>query len=274
MIARFDHVVTGVQKLEEALESYTKLGFEVFEGGRHPSLGTRNAIIRFGLDYIELLEIEHEEAARKNEPFGSELADFLSFRSGLIGFVLATDNIDHEANQMQNSAIKHSGPFYMDRKKPDGSTVAWKLVIPGTSPWRKPWPFLIQWQTSDEKRLELEKKGNHSNGCETVLGIDLLVENLAKSRLVYEDGLGLQPLISNRERTALYQIGEFYLNVKEPSNKAEKLEIESLGSGPYRLFLGAKPATRSSHYPKDDINAAFFEFDHTLAQGARIIRII
>ena len=66
MITRFDHVVIGVQKLEEALESYTKLGFEVFEGGRHPSLGTRNAIIRFGLDYIELLEIEHEEIARKN----------------------------------------------------------------------------------------------------------------------------------------------------------------------------------------------------------------
>ena len=64
MITRFDHVVIGVQKLEEALESYTKLGFEVFEGGRHPSLGTRNAIIRFGLDYIELLEIEHTHNSR------------------------------------------------------------------------------------------------------------------------------------------------------------------------------------------------------------------
>ena len=274
MITRFDHVVIGVQKLEEALESYTKLGFEVFEGGRHPSLGTRNAIIRFGLDYIELLEIEHEEIARKNGAFGCELADFLSFRSGLIGFVLATDNIDHEANQMQNSEIKHSGPFDMDRKKPDGATVAWKLVIPGASPWRKPWPFLIQWQTSDEKRQELEKKGTHSNGCETVLGIDLLVENLAESRLFYEDGLGLQPHVSNKERTALYQIGEFYLNVKEPSNEAEKLEIENLGSGPYRLVLGAKPTTRSSRYAKDDINVAFFEFDHTLTQGARIVRII
>ena len=102
----------------------------------------------------------------------------------------------------------------------------------------------------------------------------MLVENLAESQLFYEDGLGLQPLASNKERTILYQIGEFYLNVKEPSNNAENLEIENFGPGPYRLVLGSKPTTRFSPYAKDDINFTFFEFDQGLTQGARIAKII
>lgn len=102
----------------------------------------------------------------------------------------------------------------------------------------------------------------------------MLVENLAESQLFYEDGLGLQPLASNKERTILYQIAEFYLNVKEPSNNAENLEIENFRPSPYRLVLGSKPTTRFSPYAKDDINFTFFEFDQGLTQGARIAKII
>ncbi|MGR8949165.1 MAG: VOC family protein, partial [Gammaproteobacteria bacterium] len=93
MIARFDHVVIAVPDIPAAVEAYKKLGFDVAEGGRHPSIGTRNAIIRFGLDYIELLAVEDKAKAISSGPFGAEFVDALERSSGLVAFVLASDNL-------------------------------------------------------------------------------------------------------------------------------------------------------------------------------------
>ena len=57
MITRFDHLVIAARDLDAASQRFRALGFEVRPGGEHPGQGTRNAIVRFGLDYIELLAI-------------------------------------------------------------------------------------------------------------------------------------------------------------------------------------------------------------------------
>ncbi len=57
MITRLDHVVLAVADLEAAVERFRTLGFSVMRGGEHPGFGTENAIIRFGLDYLELLHV-------------------------------------------------------------------------------------------------------------------------------------------------------------------------------------------------------------------------
>jgi len=142
MITRFDHIVIGVQNIEKSLEAYSDLGFEVVEGGHHPSIGTRNAIVRFGLDYLELLAVENVRQARNSGSFGSELVDFLSKSSGFVGFVLASSKIEDEATNLENAGLEYNGPFAMDRLRPDGKLLAWQLVVPGSSPWRPlpPWP--------------------------------------------------------------------------------------------------------------------------------------
>jgi len=64
MITRLDHAVIAVRNLDEAIGHYRSLGFDVSPGGHHTGQATHNAIVRFGLDYLELLSIyDASEAA-------------------------------------------------------------------------------------------------------------------------------------------------------------------------------------------------------------------
>jgi len=42
-----DHIVIVVRDLDAAVTGYGKLGFTVVRGGRHPSMGTHNALVAF-----------------------------------------------------------------------------------------------------------------------------------------------------------------------------------------------------------------------------------
>jgi len=192
MITRFDHLVIAVLDLERASERFRALGFEVRPGGEHPGQGTYNAIIRFGLDYIELLAIHDEAEARAGGLSGPGLVEYLREREwGMAGYALATDDIAGDAARLQATGLPVVGPFAMSRQRPDGSTLAWRLLIPGGTPWRRQWPFLIQWATPDSERLAVERPGEHPNGVTGVLGALVTVRDLAAATDLYERGLGL-----------------------------------------------------------------------------------
>ncbi len=98
MITRLDHVVIGVRDLDEAIRNYQQLGFDVRPGGRHTGLGTHNALIRFGLDYIELLAVYDESEVTRSGGRGHFMTEHLRDRPGaLLGFALASDNLEDEA---------------------------------------------------------------------------------------------------------------------------------------------------------------------------------
>ncbi|HVA24632.1 MAG TPA: VOC family protein, partial [Chloroflexota bacterium] len=88
MDSRLDHVMIVVRDLERAAFVYQGLGFRVIDGGRHTGMGTFNKIVRFGLDYLELLAVYSEEEA---SGFGSRRAimDFLRAREGAFTYALA-----------------------------------------------------------------------------------------------------------------------------------------------------------------------------------------
>ena len=236
MISRFDHAVIAVPDIESAIATYSALGFEVAAGGRHPSLGTRNAIVRFGLDYLELLAVEDADQARARGSFGAELADFLDQATGLVGFVLASTKLEDEAAGLANIGLAHKGPFAMDRERPDGRVLAWRLVVPGLSPWRKPWPFLIEWKTPDADRLSWDPIGQHANGATGIFGMELLVEDIDAAATLYEKGLGLS--LSDGTSNS-YTIDGFKLELTEASDPEMTDELEHWGPGPFRLYLRA-----------------------------------
>lgn len=256
MISRFDHAVIAVAEIESAMEAYAALGFEVMAGGRHPSLGTRNAIVRFGLDYLELLAVEDPVQARARGSFGAELATFLDKAEGLVGFVLASSKLEDEAQGLADIGLVHEGPFAMDRERPDGRILAWRLVVPGLSPWRKPWPFLIEWETPDADRLSWDPIGRHPNGVTGIGGIELLIEDIDAAATLYETGLGLQPLVDAAHG---YTIDGFNLTLTEPLDPEMIDEFERWGPGPYRLYLRAP-----------DLDADVVDIDPERALGARL----
>ena len=245
MIERFDHAVIGVPDLPSAMATFEGLGFVVSEGGRHPSLGTRNAIVRFGLDYLELLTVEYPDLAVARGPFGADLVAFLERSSGLVGYVLAGTGLRREATRLGELGIPSEGPFDMDRVRPDGRRLEWRLVLPGPSPWRNPLPYLIDWVTDQRDLLAWDPPREHPCGVTAVAGIDLLVDDLENTARLYDHGLGLADRRDDaggqaRTSSLRYRLGEFRLGIRRPDpGEAMAAELERTGPGPYRLTLSS-----------------------------------
>jgi len=145
-------------------------------------LGTHNALILFGLDYLELLSVSHEAEAAAGGIAMEMLVDFLRKREGgLLGYALATSNIEQVAAYLRHGEFT-SEPLSMQRMRPDGNMLKWQLLLPGNMPWRRPWPFLIQWDTPGAQRLTWEGLGTHLNGVTGWVGIALVLLFIQRSR--------------------------------------------------------------------------------------------
>ena len=253
MIQRFDHAVIGIPDLDEGMAAFRQLGLEVTAGGRHPSLGTRNAIVRFGLDYLELLSVEYPDKARERGQFGADLLHFLDTSSGLVGYVLAGAALQDQADGFQTLGIGADGPFEMDRIRPDGRRLEWRLVVPGGSPWRRSWPYLIDWVTPESDLVAWDPPGEHACAATGVAGVDLVVDDLKATRQMYQTALGLQaetPEAPSKDRNAKslsYRLGSFRLRLLEPTAAGPVAdELEKLGMGPYRLLLATSDLTTTA----------------------------
>jgi hypothetical protein len=243
MITRFDHLVIAVRDLALASERFRALGFEARAGGMHPEQGTHNAIIRFGLEYIELLAIRDEAEALGGDLSGPALVEYQREREwGLAGYALATDDIEGEAARMKTTGLPAVGPFAMSRQRPDGSTLAWRLLIPGGTPWRRPWPFLIQWETPDSERLAIEQPAAHPNGVTGVLGVLVTARDLGSAINLYERGLGLPrfPVAELKGFGAVFSAGKDFVALGAQDDVAPS---QQEGDGVYSVTL----ATRDSN---------------------------
>jgi catechol 2,3-dioxygenase-like lactoylglutathione lyase family enzyme len=187
MITRPDHVVIGVRDLDEAIQTYQQLGFYVRPGGRHTRRGTHNALIRFGLNYIELLAVYDESELASTGDRGQFMTEYLRARAGgLLGFALASDNLDDEARYASGP------PFAMQRARPDGHVLSCRLMMPGQHTWRRPWPFLIQWDTPDDQRLAWDVVGQHPNGARGIAGLRVAARDVPAVLDIYHNQLGLE----------------------------------------------------------------------------------
>ncbi len=172
MITGIDHLVIAVPALERAMQTYTKLGFTVTEGGRH-AYGSYNALIGFADgSYIELLGF-YEEAPE--HPWW----DLLQTRGGgLIDFCMATDDINTDHHELLAAGVASSDLYEGGRARPDGYQVKWiNNKIEGEFQGRI--PFIIEDITPREERLPAERE--HANG---VTGIDCLTIALSDQRPV------------------------------------------------------------------------------------------
>ena len=251
MIKRFDHAVIGARDLDRALGVYRDyLGFDARPGGRHTGRGTHNGIVRFGLDYLELLAIYDQSEI--SGPAGAAMTDFLAQQEGgLIGFCLATDAIDHVAEAVRQAGLEPFGPFAMDRARPDGRVLRWRLVIPNGVAWRRPWPFFIQWENPDEERLAWEQPGDHPLGATGVAGVAVLVRDLNQMGDLYEQHLGLtlkeeDDDIDLGARRARFELGSLTIDLLEPAAEGPaQAELDRLGEGPYQVTLRVQDLAES-----------------------------
>jgi catechol 2,3-dioxygenase-like lactoylglutathione lyase family enzyme len=188
----FDHVVIAVRDPPGAMKRYTALGFHVEAGGRHPGFGTANALIQLDNGYIELLAVDDPDMARQAGIRRRELVEYLDQRTGgLIGYALSCDNLG-KVRLLGGGAHPRldAAPLEMSRTRPDGSTLRWRLLVPGGSTWCRPWPFLIEWATRDGP----SKAGAlipHPNGASAVESLVVGTTALARVTAFYRENLGI-----------------------------------------------------------------------------------
>ena len=222
LISRVDHVVIGVRDLAAAVERYQLAGFYVDEGGRHTGRGTRNALIRFGLDYLELITVDDEMEALAAGGNGAALARRLRRdEEVLAGFALATADIETLAAGFHREGLEATGPAPMARLRPDGRVLSWRLLVPHGTSWFTPWPFFIQWDDPDGARMAVERPRTHPNGVTRVAGVRILVDDMDRTAAVYGDQMGLQetgehdePELDARVRT--FRLGPFGIDLVAP----------------------------------------------------------
>jgi catechol 2,3-dioxygenase-like lactoylglutathione lyase family enzyme len=287
MISRFDHIVIAVRDLDAAISMYRALGFDVSPGGRHTGLGTHNAIIRFGLDYIELLSVyDRGEAEQERGLSGKALLDFFArHEGGLAGYALATNDIEQEAEQFRNTGLQAQGPFGMQRMRPDGRLLSWSLLVPGGVPWRRPWPFFIHWDVPDEQRLAWEKPGQHANGVVRWTGISVGVHDLESAIDLYQRQIGL-PLEQSNDMPALaargatFRVGSACIDLLAPMGDGPVQHmLATVGEGPFEVRLAVRDMNQTRafltqhglHFTQALTNPSALLLGPNQAVGARLV---
>jgi catechol 2,3-dioxygenase-like lactoylglutathione lyase family enzyme len=285
VINRFDHLVIGVRNLDAGVKAYRDgLGFDVRLGGRHTGRGTENALIRFGLEYLELIAVyDQAEAERAGR---DSLVSFLARHDGgLVSYALATTDIEADAARLAEAGLDTKGPFPMERLRPDGKRITWRLLVPGGDQYRRPWPFLIQWDQSDGERLALEATGGHPNGVRGVDELAVLVVDLERAVDLYSRQLGLALLerraVSGLRATqAVFTLGPFRIALTAPSGPGLARDaVATIGEGPFQVVLVIDRLERAGHWltergisltPATDVPRGLL-IDPNRSMGARLV---
>ncbi|MBU8880442.1 VOC family protein [Bacillus sp. FJAT-29790] len=151
----FDHIVHFVEEPSKAIAIFKENGIHAVEGGKHLNYGTYNALSYFDLSYIEFLSTYDRDLLErtkhlKNSFFETVVRD--RYKEGFSRVAIRTTDIEEAAHYFRKKGLTVNGPVPMNRKRPDGSVIEWKLLYIGDEDEGLELPFIIQWNESDEDR--------------------------------------------------------------------------------------------------------------------------
>lgn len=148
-----DHLVVAAATLAEGVAwCEATLGVTPAGGGRHPLMGTHNALLKIASDrfpdaYLEILAID-PEAPPPGRPrwFGLDALD-LSAGPRLVHAVARSTMIDMHRWGLITVGLPPGDPVAASREMPEG-TLAWQIVLrpDGLLHCQGALPTLIQWQ--------------------------------------------------------------------------------------------------------------------------------
>lgn len=140
-----DHVIYAVDDLDAAAAVlFDREGLASVPGGRHEGWGTANRIVPLGESYLELIAVVDVEEAEQSE-FGRAVRRALTEDHPLVGWVIATDDIDGVAKRLDLEAETKS------RDASDGSKLSWRLAGLERAMKTGALPFFVQWDVPPEQ---------------------------------------------------------------------------------------------------------------------------
>jgi len=231
-----DHIVIMFPELDEAIRSYTRLGFTVVPGGEHPG-GTHNALVAFTDGaYLELIAFKTPNPEHRWWTPAQA-------GGGLIDFCLATNDLAADLAAFRRAGAQMADPTRGARRWPDGYEVAWRLAVPEGSD-RFQVPFLIEDITPRTERVPAATQ--HANGVSGVDTLSLAVRDLDHLRAVWSGILGVpgrtvNPSPGEAHAGVRYAVGAHTLEFLSPTSAASPLadRLATRGPSPHALALRA-----------------------------------
>ncbi len=191
MLTAIDHIIVGVNDLEQATTIYRqKLGLAVSGGGVHPTGGTANRIIVIGDTYLELIAVSTHADAQQS------MLDRLAKGPGYLNFAITSDGIQADSNAMARRGVSILGPTAGSLRSTDGRTRSWSRTNIERPDLAQHYPFLIQHDsTGEERRFRLAgwtTPPEHPLGVTQVRSATIAVADLAEAAQRFQHIYGLQ----------------------------------------------------------------------------------
>jgi hypothetical protein len=156
-----DHLLLGVADLERGCARVAELtGVEPAIGGRHPGMGTRNALISLG--NRQYLEIIAPDPAQTTSTFWTDLR--LLPEPRLVGWAAIVSDLDGLVTRARETGLSIVGPRDGSRARLDGSVLAWRTMSVSNAFAEggiEVIPFFIQWSEGSRHPSE-----DSPHGCE------------------------------------------------------------------------------------------------------------
>lgn len=148
-----DHLVVAAETLEAGIAHVSeRLGIEMTPGGKHPAMGTHNALVALGPGlYLEVIAVD-PAAPSPESPRWFHL-DRFSGPPRLVTWVCRTDDLE----EMLRHAPPDAGrPLPLAR-----GDLAWRMAVnpAGEMPCDGAYPMLIEWETARHPADDLPDLG-------------------------------------------------------------------------------------------------------------------
>ncbi|MDQ6599273.1 VOC family protein [Bacillus salipaludis] len=236
-LLQLDHIVHFINRNpDEAVLEWEKYGLKAIRGGSHINWGTYNSLLYFGLSYIEYLAVENPEVANQSEiPLISQLLNDSKQFEGFGQICFRTSHIVRLKEDLKTKGYHPTEIFEGKRLRDDGVEISWKMLfIQQDGPL--PYPFFIQWNQSDQERLEdLKRSGMLPSRQEnqSVKSISFVVSNVAQVVADWAQLLGV-PIESKN----IIKVGRTDLVFHDKKNSEILTNIHKLkGDRPFQVEI-------------------------------------
>lgn len=160
MATELDHLIWAVPDLDEGVRDMEeRTGVRAAYGGRHPGVGTHNAILDLGgRRYLEILAPDPSQT--RFSSFGALVRDLR--RPKLLSWAVRTDDVRAVVKSAQRGGLRPGVVLSLSRRTPAGVTLSWRLLQIGGHDFGPLLPIFIEWCTEEHP------SGQSPPGCALV----------------------------------------------------------------------------------------------------------
>lgn len=176
-----DHAVVVVRDLDQAAETWERLGFFLTPKSGHPDLGSQNRCIIMHGDYIELLSPGDHAATRY-------LADFRKQREGMAALALRTDDVATSRQILGKAGFTVSEPLDISRPliAPTGAEETARFTVAMIEPEQTPGGQLFACKQHTPQHIWTIGYANHPNRAERISAVVYGAQEVSKTVRIFE----------------------------------------------------------------------------------------